>query len=239
MSSEPRAGVIYLVPNTLGGGVEESIAPGVRRRVCALRYFLAENPRSARALLKALAHPVPLQQIRIERLDENSKAAEIERMLEPVQAGEDAGLVSEAGIPAVADPGAELVRLAHGRGIRVAPLPGPSSIVLALAASGLPGQRFAFHGYLPVKERQRAVAIRDLEQRSRARSETQIFIEAPYRNAQLLAALLATCRPDTLLCAAADLTLEHESVTTLRVADWKKRSCDLDRRPSVFLLLAR
>lgn len=231
-------GTLYLVPNTLGGDAVDVTAPMARERIQRLRYFLAEDPRNARALLKSLAHPVPLREIRIERLNENTRPQEVAAMLEPLLQGEDAGLVSEAGIPAVADPGAGLVRLAHRRGIRVVPLPGPSSIVLALSASGLEGQRFAFHGYVPVKEPQRSAVIRELERRSRAERETEVFIEAPYRNMALLAALLSACRGDTLLCIATDLTLAGETVRTLRVEEWRRERPKLERRPSVFLLLA-
>ena len=233
-----RPGTLYLVPNALGGDARDVMAPMARERIHRLRYFLAENPRNARALLKSLAHPVPLREIRIERLDENTRAQDVAAMMEPLLHGEDAGLVSEAGIPAVADPGAGLVRLAHARGIRVVPLPGPSSIVLALSASGLEGQRFAFHGYLPVKEPQRSAVIRELERRSRAGRETEAFIEAPYRNMALLAALLSACRADTLLCVATELTQAGETVRTLRVGEWRDEKPALDRRPSVFLLLA-
>lgn len=233
-----RPGTLYLVPNALGGDAGDIMAPMARERIHRLRYFLAENPRNARALLKSLEHPVPLREIRIERLDENTRVQDAAAMMEPLLHGEDAGLVSEAGIPAVADPGAGLVRLAHRRGIRVAPLPGPSSIVLALSASGLEGQRFAFHGYLPIKEPKRSAVIRELERRSRAGRETEAFIEAPYRNMALLAALLSACRTDTLLCVATDLTQTGETVRTLRVDEWRAEKPALDRRPSVFLLLA-
>jgi len=233
------AGTLYLIPTTLGGGNADAALPaGVQERIRRLDYFIAENPKTARAFLKLIGPGRPLQSTAIERLDHNTPPAAIDSLLEPVLAGGDAGVISEAGCPAIADPGALLVRRAHQRGVRVVPMVGPSSILLALIASGLESQRFAFHGYLPVKPPARDQAIRDLESRSRRNRETQIFIETPYRNVQLIAALLAVCRPDTLLCVATDLTLTSESVRTLRIADWMKNKPDLKDRPSVFLVLA-
>ncbi|MCC6473953.1 MAG: SAM-dependent methyltransferase [Burkholderiales bacterium] len=230
-------GTLWLLPSTLGEAQpRDSIAAGVLERIRGLRYFIAEEPKTARAFLKAAGHPGPLAALHIERL--GPQRALLDALLEPIENGADAGLLSEAGSPAVADPGAALVRLAHRRGVHVVPLPGPSSIVLALMASGLEGQRFAFHGYLPVRDPDRARAIRRAEERSRANRETAIFIEAPYRNAALLQALLAACREDTWLCLATDLTLKGESVTTRRVSDWRPPLPDINRRPTVFLLLA-
>lgn len=232
-------GTLYLIPTTLGGGDADAVLPaGAQERIRGLDYFIAENPKTARAFLKLIGSLHPLQSIAIERLDHNTAAAAIESLLEPVLAGRDAGLMSEAGCPAIADPGALLVRRAHERGVRVMPLVGPSSILLALIASGLESQRFAFHGYLPVKPPARDNSIRDIESRSRKNRETQIFIETPYRNAQLVDALLAVCRPGTLLCIATDLTLSGETVRTSRIADWRKNKPDLKGRASVFLILA-
>jgi 16S rRNA (cytidine1402-2'-O)-methyltransferase len=232
-------GTLYLVPAPLGEGSVDGVVPAdVQARIRRLAYFIAENPKTTRAYLKRIGIEGPMQAIAIEKLDHNTPAASIDSLLAPVIAGADAGLVSEAGCPAIADPGAALVRRAHERGVRVVPLVGPSSVLLALIASGLESQRFAFQGYLPVKAPERERAIRESESRSRRNRETQIFIETPYRNATLCAALLAACRADTLLCIATDLTLPAESVRTLRVADWKQQRPDLKDRPSVFLLLA-
>jgi 16S rRNA (cytidine1402-2'-O)-methyltransferase len=151
-------------------------------------------------------------------------------------AGQDVGLISEAGCPAVADPGANLVRLAHRHGIRVRPLTGPSSILLALMGSGLVGQRFAFHGYLPARPDERANALRELEKRSRKEDAAQVFIETPYRNQAMLETLLAACQPDTLLTIACDLTLENEFLATRRIAEWRGCLPDIQKRPTVFLL---
>ena len=233
-------GTLYLIPTTLGGGDADAALPvGVQERIQRLDYFIAENPKTARAFLKLIGPGRPLQSIAIDRLDHNTSPAVIDSLLEPVLAGGDAGLISESGCPAIADPGALLVRRAHQRGVRVVPMVGPSSILLALIASGLESQRFAFRGYLPVKPPARDKAIRDIESRSCKNRETQIFIETPYRNPQLLEALLGACSPDTLLCIATDLTLPGESVRMSRIADWRKNKPDLKDRPSVYLILAQ
>ena len=235
--SEPRAGVgtLYLIPVALGGADALSVLPpatvGIARSVGT---FIAENAKSARAFLKAIGHPRPLQEIQVHILDEHTAAREIESLVALLLAGEDCGLVSEAGCPAVADPGAALVRRAHQVRVPVIPLVGPSSILLALMASGIDGQRFAFHGYLPVDKAERARTLKDLEQR--ARDETQIFIETPYRNAAMLQSLLDQCRGDTLLCLAVDLTMPGGSVATRTISEWEKKPPDLDRRLVVFLL---
>ena len=232
-------GTLYLIPTTLGErGADDVIPAGVQARIRRIAYFIAENPKSARAYLKLLGSERPLQSISIERLDHNTPVDALESLLAPVIAGDDAGLISESGCPAIADPGAPLVRRAHEQGVRVAPLVGPSSILLALIASGLESQRFAFHGYLPIKPPERDKLIRDLESRSRRNRETQIFIETPYRNPRLLSALLGACRPETLLCIASNLTLPSESVRTMRIDEWKKQAPDLKDQPSVFLLLS-
>lgn len=238
MPSE-RRGTLYLLPNALGGPSPEAVIPAAALdRARSLGYFIAENPKTARAFLKRIGVKSPLQSIRIARLDHNTRDAEVAARLDPVLAGADAGLLSEAGLPAIADPGANLIRLAHQRGIRVVPVSGPSSIVLALAASGLNGQRFAFHGYLPVAENPLAAALKDLQRQSRRLDQTQIFIETPYRNERTFATMLRTLAPGTLVCVAADLTLESEWIRTLCVSEWRGRIPDLKNRPAVFLLLA-
>jgi 16S rRNA (cytidine1402-2'-O)-methyltransferase len=238
MSSD-APGSLYLLPNTLGDTAPEAVIPAAAlQRARSLDYFIAEDPKSARAFLKRVGFPKPLQQARIERLDHNSKPQDMPALLDPVLAGGDAGLLSEAGLPAIADPGAALIRLAHEKKVRVVPLSGPSSILLALAASGLEGQRFAFHGYLPVKQPDLAKALAELERESRRLKQTQIFIETPYRNDATLASLLRALNPDTLLCLASDLTLESESVSTRGVRDWRATTPQLKGRPTVFLLLS-
>src|SRR6266508_3908998 len=197
MSSD-RRGSLYLLPNTLGDLAPEAIIPrAVLDRARLLDYIIAENPKAARAFLKRIAPTRPLQRIRVERLDHNTRASDIPAFLEPLLTGRDAGLLSEAGLPAVADPGAGLVRLAHERNVRVVPLSGPSSIVLALAASGLDGQRFVFHGYLPIAETELVSTLKECERQSRKLKQTQIFIETPYRNDHTQANMQHTLPPTT------------------------------------------
>ena len=238
MSSD-RRGSLYLLPNTLGDVAPEAvISTAALDRARSLDYIIAEDPKAARAFLKRIAPARPLQSIRVERLDHNTKGSDIPAFLEPLLAGSDAGLLSEAGLPAVADPGANLVRLAHEKGVRVVPLSGPSSILLALSASGLDGQRFAFHGYLPIAETELVSTLKECERQSRKLKQTQIFIETPYRNDRTLATMLRALAPATLVCVAADLTLESESVKTQPAAAWRKETPQLKGRPTVFLLLA-
>jgi len=231
--SDGSRGTLYLIPVALGGDNALSLAaPDTIDTARRLRTFIAESAKSARGFLKAIAHPGPLQELKIHTLDEHTR--DVTSLLEPLLSGEDCGLMSEAGCPAVADPGSTLVRRAHEAGVRVVPMIGPSSILLALMASGMNGQRFAFHGYLPVARTDRARKLKELE--ARARDETQIFIETPYRNDALLSALLEHCRGDTLLCIAAALTLPGGFVATRSIAEWKKKPPIVDRRPAVFLL---
>jgi 16S rRNA (cytidine1402-2'-O)-methyltransferase len=242
MSSE-ASGSLYLLPNTLGDSVPEAVIPAaVLNRARSLLYLIAENPKAARSFLKSLGGTQPLQLIRIERLDHNTRESEVAALLEPVLAGTNAGLLSEAGLPAIADPGAGLIRLAHERGVRVVPLSGPSSIVLALAASGLDGQRFAFHGYLPVAQAGLTIALKEIERQSRRLRQTQIFIETPYRNDRTIATALTALGSTTLLCIASDLTLKSETVRTQPVSAWRRTPPQLKLmlkgRPAVFLLLA-
>ena len=239
MSSDGK-GALYVLPNTLGDSAPDAVISGaVLDHARSLDYFIAEDPKSARAFLKRIGTRRPLQGIRIERLDHNTRAADVPSLLEPVLAGQDAGLLSEAGLPAIADPGANLVRIAHERGVRVVPLSGPSSIVLALCASGLDGQRFAFHGYLPVSEPELIQALKRLERDSRRLEQTQIFIETPYRNERTLGVCLSVLASDTRLCLATDLTMASESVQTRAIADWRGHTLHLMGRPTVFLLSGR
>jgi 16S rRNA (cytidine1402-2'-O)-methyltransferase len=233
-------GTLWLLPVALGDTPWQNYLPAVAREAaCRLTRFVVENAKTARAELKRIGHPVPLRELAIEQLPESPTAADIERLIAPVRAGHDIGLMSEAGCPAVADPGALLVRRAHELGLAVRPLVGPSSLLLALMASGLDGQRFAFHGYLPARDPERSLRIAELEKESTRLRQTQIFIETPYRNHALFAALLLACRPKSRLCLATDLTLESEQIITRRIADWKASPApDLDKRATVFLLLA-
>lgn len=231
-------GVLYLIPVSLAPiDWDGYLPPAARARALALDYFVVESAKAARRELKNLGHPRPIREILIEALPEDPSAADLDRLLRPLFAGRDCGLMAEAGCPAVADPGALLVRAAHSAGMRVVPLVGPSSILLALMASGLNGQSFTFVGYLPKTDTTRDAAIRKLERESRERGSTQIFIETPYRNSRLLTALLAVCQPRTLLCIATNMTAPDGSVVTHSIAQWRRAPPpDLDKRPTVFLL---
>ena len=224
---------LYAIPTPLGGGLNESLPVSAVETVRSLRDFAVENAKSARAFLAQAGMPVAIRELRIVEMKENPEA-----LLQPLREGRPMGLLSEAGCPAIADPGARLVEAAHREGFRVVPLVGPSSIVLALMASGLEGQRFAFCGYLPRDSQERIKRIRELEARSRKERETQIFIETPYRSDALLDALVEACSPGTRLCVAADLTLPTESVTTRAISEWRTSKAAIGRRPAVFLLLA-
>lgn len=234
------AGVLWIIPTPLGGDDVGAVLPAVAlAKIRTLECFVAEDAKSARAFLKAVGMPKALAELAIETLNEHTDPNEVVRLLAPLMAGRDVGLLSEAGYPAVADPGTNLIAAAHGHGVKVTPLAGPSSIVLALAASGLNGQQFCFHGYLPVPEPDRTRAIVALEARSARDRATQLFIEAPYRNDQMLQAILAACQADTLLCVATELSLPGESILTKTIAQWRAQPRrQLDRRPSVFLLQA-
>jgi 16S rRNA (cytidine1402-2'-O)-methyltransferase len=241
-------GTLYLIPNALGEGTLDTVIPDpVRARTASLQYFIAENAKSARAFLKLVGttHPLrqSLQETHISELNVNTATQQIPALLTPLLLGHDVGLLSEAGVPAVADPGADLVRLAHRENITVKPLVGPSSLLLALMASGLNGQSFAFHGYLPTDADARATRLRQLEQRSRQERQTQMFIETPYRNEAMLQAMAASCSPTTLICIATDLTLDTELVRTTSAQQWQKEIAAgkmpaFRKRPTVFLMLA-
>ena len=237
------AGILYLIPNALGHGALQAVLPAPTAAIAArLDYFVGENAKSTRAFLKRVDEVAPLsksmREIEIVELNVSTSSDVLPALLAPILHGRDGGLVSEAGCPAVADPGAGLVRLAHSHGIEVRPLVGPSAILLALMASGLDGQRFAFNGYLPTDAPERAKAIRDFERLSTQHRQTQIFIETPYRNQALLAAMLEHCKPQTLLCVACDLTLDSQSIATRTVEHWRGTIMNLHKRPTVFLMLA-
>ena len=234
-----KPGTLYLIPCTLGDTPPEQVLPqhsiAISRR---LKHFIVEHPKTARHFLASLKPEHPIQSLQFAMLNEHTATRELDDLLAPLVGGEDVGLLSEAGCPGVADPGASLVDLAHRQGIRVTPLVGPSSILLALMASGLNGQCFAFQGYLPVGETERRKAILAHEMESRRRNQTQIFIETPYRNEKLFAALLACCQPGTLLCIATSLTTPEETIQTRTIAQWKIRPApDINKRPSIFMLL--
>ncbi|MBL0140969.1 MAG: SAM-dependent methyltransferase [Betaproteobacteria bacterium] len=231
---------LYLIPVPLADDVApEAVLPAeVLARIRGIRDFVVENAKTSRRFLAACGHPGPLSALGMTVLDEHTKQADVAALLAPLRDGRALGLMSEAGAPAVADPGARLVAAAHAEALRVVPLTGPSSILLALMASGLEGQRFRFAGYLPVAGPDRMAAIRDLESRSAAAHETQVFIETPYRNDALLADLLRTCREDTRLTVAVDLTGSTEAIGTKSIGQWRRSPSPPGKRPAIFLLLA-
>ena len=233
-------GRLHLIPVTLGNDdVRAALPQATLETAAALDYFIIENEKSARRFLKNIPHPRPLQQLQLELFDKNSDAARAIELLRPLAAGRSAGVLSEAGCPAIADPGGLLVEAAHRAGLQVVPHVGPSALLLALMASGFNGQRYAFHGYLPVPKDECRREIARLERESRTRDMTQIFIETPYRNDALLQALLETCAAKTRLCVASDLTLAAETVRSATIAAWQREKIEIGRRPSVFLLYAR
>ena len=232
-------GTLFLVPVPLADSVPGNGVPAnIAALVASLTIFVVENAKTARQWLKWYGHPSEMRQLTIVELRAVDGRKALAAYLTPLMEGKNIGVMSEAGCPGVADPGANLVREAHRLGIRVAPLVGPSSILLALMASGLNGQRFRFHGYLPVDRIERAKAITALEQSSRRDRETQLFIETPYRNGAMIDTLMATCSSQTLLCMAADVTGENETIVTRTIGEWKKQLPNLDKRPTVFLLQA-
>lgn len=233
-------GILYLIPVPLADSAVAAVAPAnLKSLVAGLTIFIVENAKTARQWLKWYGHPTELRQLSIFELKQSNGTVELDGYLAPLLEGKNIGLMSEAGCPGIADPGANVVRAAHRAGIRVVPMVGPSSILLALMASGMNGQRFTFHGYLPVDRNERTKAIAELEQRSRRDHETQIFIETPYRNSALFQALIDTCRGETLLCLATEVTGENETIATRSIVEWRKNIPNLEKRPTVFLLLGK
>lgn len=229
--------VLYLIPVTLGETAHDRVLPPYNGEVIrSLKYFIVEDVRTARRFLKKTDPSIVIDALSFAELNEHTPAAEVARMLAPMEAGASVGVMSEAGCPAIADPGSDVVAIAQGKGYRVVPLTGPSSIVMALMASGFNGQRFAFHGYLPVEASKRAERIKAIERRAYSAGETQIFIETPYRNGKLLDDLIRLCRPSTRLCVACNITCEDEVIRTLPLHEWRQIRPDLNRKPAIFLM---
>jgi len=229
-------GTLFLIPTTLGESSSGALSVQISETVFALSEFVVEDEKSARRFLKGINPEIRFDTIALHPLNEHTKPSEYADYLANAERGSLIGLLSEAGVPCVADPGAEMVRLAHKKGIRVVPLSGPSSIILALMASGLNGQSFTFHGYIPVDKELRARRISELEKTARTTGYTQIFIETPYRNNQLLHEIIAQCADDTMLCVAIDLTCSHETIISKSIREWKIRKDDFNKRPAVFLI---
>ncbi len=238
IASEP--GVLYLIPTTLGENEPLEVLPlSVKKTVIDLTEFIVENEKSARRFLKKIGIRVPQDKLVLHILNKYTEADERDRFLDGLLMGRNIGLLSEAGMPAIADPGSEIVKVAHKQGFRVVPLVGPSSILLGLTASGMNGQNFAFVGYLPIDKKERKHRIKQLERRSREDGQTQIFIETPYRNHKLIDDLLGNLAPATRLCLAANITMSSEFIQTHKVEDWGRLGIpDLHKIPCIFLIQA-
>jgi len=233
------SGTLYLIPCPIADcGEVWDVLPAANREVmAALDYFIVENTRSARRFLAKAKLGLKIDELEFRELNEHTPAGGAEELVAPIEAGRSAGVISEAGVPGVADPGAAVVALCHRRGIRVVPLVGPSSILLAMMASGLNGQSFAFNGYLPVKPDERARAIRAFERRAHAEGQAQLFIETPYRNVKLLEQLVQLCAPQTMLTVACGLTAPDETILTRSIAAWRRsRLPEIGKRPAIFIL---
>jgi 16S rRNA (cytidine1402-2'-O)-methyltransferase len=228
---------LYLISTTLGDQeIRTNIPWRVFESIHFLKHFIVESEKSARRFLAKAGLETPVQDLFLEVLDEHSTATDIARIIEWVDKNKQVGLLSDAGLPCVADPGSEIVKLAHSRNIKVIPLPGPGSIYLAIMASGLNGQNFAFNGYLPIKNPDRVRKLKSLEVRSKIEKQSQIFMETPYRNMSLLEDMLQTLNPETLLCIAADITLAEEFIRTRKIADWQDQKPDLKKKPAIYIL---
>lgn len=234
-----KFGTLYFIPVTLGNDEINAVLPtDVLNIARQLDEFIVENEKTARHFLSLIKHPKPIREISLKPLNEHTTEKDLPALLAHLLAGKNVGLMSEAGCPGIADPGAKLAALAHQKGIRVAPLVGPSSILLSLMASGLNGQRFTFLGYLAADKQSRINQIKEIEKKSRTQ-ETQIFIETPYRNQHLLEDILTTCNGETKLCIARNISLSDEYIVTKRIREWKQLALpDLHKKPTVFLLLA-
>ena len=243
MAINTSYGTLYLIPVTLGDDniaalLPTSLPPDVIKITQTLEHFVVESEKTARQFLSAIKTAKPVRELTLNLLNEHTLDKEVAALLSPLLAGKDVGLMSDAGCPSVADPGAKLVALAHQKNIKVVPFVGPSSILLSLMASGLNGQQFAFLGYLPVDKQARNIKLKEIEKRSQTHNETQIFIETPYRNQHMLEAILSSCNANTRLCVASQVSLPDEMIVTKRISEWKQSTLpDLHKKPTVFLLL--
>lgn len=225
------------MPTTLGDNDPAEVLPAtVQRAVETLTIFIVENEKTARRAIKKLAPLKPQSALKLFALNKNTDPAELPAFLNPCKEGQDVGLLSEAGCPGVADPGAEIVKMAHVEGIKVVPLVGPSSILLAMMGSGMNGQSFTFNGYLPIDKAERKSEIKALERLSYEKQQAQVFIETPYRNNKLLEDLIKYLNPQTRICIACDLTLSSEYIVTQTASDWAKMKMDLHKRPTIFIV---
>ncbi|MDR0386047.1 MAG: SAM-dependent methyltransferase [Prevotellaceae bacterium] len=234
-----KKGRLYIIPAPLSDSdVSDSIPAKVKSVVGNLKYFVVEDLRTARRYISKLKTDTPIEELNFSLFNEHTDITDVASLLTPVFRGYDLGLLSDAGMPCIADPGEELVQLAHSSGITVVPLAGPSSIFLALAASGLSGEKFSFEGYLPAKTPDLIKSVRKLEQQSRRDSRSRIFIETPYRSAGIFDTILNVCSPDTFICVACNITAADEFIRTLQVKEWRKNIPELNRKPCIFILQA-
>ncbi len=244
MANNTTYGTLYLIPVTLGDEniaelLPRSLPVEVIKLAQTLEHFVVETEKPARQFLSAIKTIKPVRELSLNLLNEHTPNKDVAALLTPLLAGKDVGLMSDAGCPGIADPGAKLVALAHQKNIKVVPFVGPSSILLSLIASGLNGQQFAFLGYLPVDKNARNLKLKEIEKRSQTHNETQIFIETPYRNQHMLEAILSNCNANTRLCIACNISLPDEMITTKRISEWKQSALpDLSKKPTVFLILS-
>ena len=237
MKTDNPKGKLYLIPTTLGESDPMDVLPQtVKRAIDFIDHYIVENEKTARRFIKAVNAQKVQAELKISLLNKHTEVSEHNAMIKPCLEGINVGLMSEAGCPGVADPGAVIVKIAHEKGIQVVPLVGPSSILLAMMASGMNGQSFAFNGYLPIDKSDKKSALKNFEKMSSDKNQSQIFIETPYRNNKLLEDILSALQPNTHLCIAADITLPTEYIKTLRVTDWKKTKVDLHNRPTIFII---
>ena len=237
MKSPQILGKIYLIPTTLGDCDPLDVLPQTVKRVVELiDDYIVENEKTARKFIKSIVPEKVQSSLRLSVLNKHTEVSQYNQMIQPCLNGINMGIMSEAGCPGVADPGAAIVKIAHEKGIQVVPLVGPSSILLAIMASGMNGQSFTFNGYLPIDSNEKKTALKNLEKLSHDNNQSQIFIETPYRNNKLLEDILQTLQPSTHLCIATDITLPTEFIKTARVQDWKKITVDLHKRPTIFII---
>jgi 16S rRNA (cytidine1402-2'-O)-methyltransferase len=232
-------GKLFMIPTVLADNTAHwVISPQVQEVISHTKIFLVENPRSARRYISSLKLGINIEELHMEVLDKDTPPEQVSRLMMPLLNGADIGVISEAGCPGIADPGALAVAYAHQKGIQVVPISGPSSMFLALMGSGFSGQSFAFHGYLPIDKKERAMTLKRLEQESQREKRAQLFMETPFRNNQLLADALASLSPQTKLCIAKNLTAADELIQTKTISDWKNHPLDLHKVPTVFILQA-
>ena len=228
---------LFLIPVTLGETTIDQVLPSYNCEIISqISYFIVENIRSARRFLKKTNATIDIDNLTFFELNKHTSPDNISGFLKPISEGHSVGVISEAGCPAIADPGADVVAIAQRKNIPVVPLVGPSSILMSLMASGFNGQSFAFHGYLPIDSNERILKLKSLEQRVYAEKQTQLFIETPYRNQKLVEDILKICKPSTKLCIAADITCEGEYIKTKTISEWKTQFSNLDKRPCIFLI---